>query len=237
VVGGPSCRRASSRSLKHLGPVGWARCAPRRHHQGAVETAPCGRRSGEQRLHEPAGPVAPLGVRPRSEAGLARPPVLKLVEEAVCGPGGLELEEAQHQRAGEARNRRLKGGAHAGQRCVQPLLQLGEEGGGIAGADREVRDRARNRAYRAEQPPEGAEQPEEEPSAVRYAGVVRFFEPGIDPVEQRAYARRQFSRRAAPPAIAPSAPAGAAAVSDSSCPPRRNWSIQAISRVEAEDME
>jgi hypothetical protein len=55
--------------------------------------------------------------------GDGRKPVLQFGVEAVLGAAGLEVEEAQHQRAGEAEQRGREGRAHAGQRRGEAELE------------------------------------------------------------------------------------------------------------------
>ena len=96
------------------------------------------------------------------EAGKARQPVLQLVVEAILRLARLEIEEAQHERAGEAEHRGGKGGRHAGKRTGQAAFQLVENGVDVAAADAHALDHIGNGAHRLEQAPEGAEQAEED---------------------------------------------------------------------------
>ena len=94
----------------------------------------------------------------RGEAGKARQPVLQLVIEAILRLTRLEIEEAQHERAGEAEHRGGKGGRHAGERTGQTAFELVEDSVDVAAADAHALDHVGDRADGLQQAPEGAEQ-------------------------------------------------------------------------------
>ena len=136
---------------------------------------------------------------PRDMAGIAAgqpgqpgEPLLHLVVEAVLRLARLQVEEAQHQRAGQAEQRRAEGDAHARYRRRQPGLELVEHHHEITLADRQAVDHLADRADRLEQAPEGAEQAEEDQKADLVArDVAKFVEPGADAVEQIAHRHRR----------------------------------------------
>src|SRR6266700_1964837 len=88
-------------------------------------------------------------------------PVFEVGVEAVLRLARLQVEEAEDQRAGEAKQRARKRDAHAAERRGEALLQRVEQRTGITPDLQAVDDRA-DRADRLDQAPEGAEQAEED---------------------------------------------------------------------------
>ena len=114
----------------------------------------------------------------RRQLGDAGQPFLELVVEPAVGVAGLQLQEAQHERAGEAEQRRRERRSHALQRRGQAGLQVGEHGDVVGGAGVERADGLADRLDGLEQAPEGAEQAEEHQQADHIAaGVARLIEP------------------------------------------------------------
>ena len=143
-----------------------------------------------------------------------REPVLEIGVEAVLRLAGLQVEEAEHQRAGEAEQRGRERNAHAAERRGEALLQRVEDRAGVA-ADLEAVDHVADRADGLDQAPEGAEQAEEDQQAGHVARhVARLVEPGRDRIEDAAHHLRARSpcgrcgRRGSSPS-ARAAPAGA----------------------------
>ena len=107
-------------------------------------------------------------------------PVFQVDVEAVLRLARLQVEEAEHERAGETEQRGREGDAHAGERRGEAFLQGVEHGAGIA-AEGETLDHPAHRADGFDQAPEGAEQAEENQQAGHVArDVARFVEPGCN---------------------------------------------------------
>ena len=122
------------------------------------------------------------------EVGDRGQPVFQLGVEARLRPAGLQVEEAEHQRTGEAEERGREGRAHAGERRGKAGLQRVEHGGRVAGAGIERLDRVADRADRGEQAPERAEQAEEDQQADEIARhVAALVEPRGDRIQHRAH--------------------------------------------------
>src|SRR6185312_5135451 len=62
------------------------------------------------------GIAAIAAERAAGEPRIARQPFLEVVVEAILREAGLEVEKAQHERAGEAEERGAERGAHAAER-------------------------------------------------------------------------------------------------------------------------
>ncbi len=116
-----------------------------------------------------------------------RKPVFEIRIETILRLARLQIEEAEHERAGKAEQRRGKGDAHAAERRGKTAFQILEDRAGIA-ADLERLNDLADRADRIEQSPEGAEQSEEDEEAGEVArDVARFVETRGDRIEDRAH--------------------------------------------------
>ena len=113
------------------------------------------------------------------------------------GVARLQLQEAQHQRAGETQQRGRERRAHAAQRRGEAVLQLVEHGDAVGRLGVERADGLAHRLDGIEQAPEGAEQAEEHQQAHQIAaGVARLVEPGADRIHDRAHGRGRQRQRA-----------------------------------------
>ena len=74
------------------------------------------------------------------EVGDGREPVLEVVVEHVLRLPGLEVEEAEDERAGKAEERGRERRAHAAQRRGEAGLEVLEDDAGVAGGDVERSD-------------------------------------------------------------------------------------------------
>ena len=128
-------------------------------------TASCSRRSRcASRRTAPAIAGARRASTVRSLHG-GREPVFQFGVEAVLRLARLQIEEAEHQRAGKAEQRGRERNAHAAERRGEAFAQRVEHGAGVA-ADLEVLDDVADRADGLDQAPERAEQAEEDQQAV-----------------------------------------------------------------------
>jgi hypothetical protein len=154
----PSARLAMAAATRWLEPPSPGACA-------AARTARASRRAGGGARHRRRRDVG-------ADIGDRRQPVFQLGVEAVLRPAGLEVEEAEDQRAGKAEQRGRERRAHAAQR----RRQAGPSACRARGR-RRCRHRApwmvlADRADRAEQAPERAEQAEEDQQAGEVARDV-----------------------------------------------------------------
>ena len=134
------------------------------------------------------------------QLGDAGEPILELVVEAPLRVAGLQIEEAQDQRAGEAEHRAGEGRAHALERAGQAFLQLIEQHHALAGIGVERADGGADRGHRLQQAPERAEQAEKDEQADQIARrLALLVEAGGDGVEQRAH--RAGGQRQMPGAV------------------------------------
>ena len=125
-------------------------------------------------------------------------PVLQVGVEAVLRLAGLQVEKSQHQRSGEAEQRRGERNPHAAQRRRQALLEGFEHRAGVA-ADLQALDHLADRADRLDQAPEGAEQAEENEQAGHVARhVAGFVEPVGDRIHHAAHGLRRHRHAADP---------------------------------------
>ena len=125
---------------------------------------------------------------PGREAGQAGQPLFQILQEAVVRLARLQFQEAHHQRAGEAEERGGEGRAHALQRLLQIALERLEQHRGVAAVDLQAGDGLAHRAHGLRQPPEGAEQAEEDQQADQVAReIVALVDAVLDAVEQRAH--------------------------------------------------
>ncbi len=144
----------------------------------------------EQRLDEGRHPGV-AGIPAQSAAGEARvtrQPLLEVVVEAVLSEPRLQIEESQHERAGEAEERGAEGGAHAAQGRGEAGFQRFEGARRIAGARGQPADHAADRLHRLQQPVERPEQSQEDEHADQIArGLARLVEPRADAIQQSAH--------------------------------------------------
>ncbi|EAV45693.1 hypothetical protein SIAM614_23777 [Stappia aggregata IAM 12614] len=113
-------------------------------------------------------------------------PVFQFVVESVLRLAGLQIQEAQHQRARETEQRGREGRAHAGERRFQARFQVLEDDVGVARADVERLDGGADRADSLEQAPEGTEQAEEHQKAGEVARhLATFLKAHADGIEDR----------------------------------------------------
>ena len=123
-------------------------------------------------------------------------PVFQFGVEAVLRLARLQVEEAEHQRAGETEQRGRERNAHAAERRGEALAQRVEHAAGIA-AGLQPLDHAADRADGLDQAPEGAEQAEEHQKAGHVArDVARLVEAGGDRVENAAHQLRRHRHAA-----------------------------------------
>src|SRR5438552_4143385 len=87
-------------------------------------------------------------------------PVLEFGIEPVLRLARLQVEEAEHERAGKSEQRGRKGNSHSAERRGQSLLERIENRAGIA-AGFEAVDHIADRADRLDQSPERAKQAQE----------------------------------------------------------------------------
>ena len=126
-------------------------------------------------------------------------PVLELLEEAVLGMSCLQVEESQHQRSGQAEQRRAEGGAHSGQGSLQIIAQPTEHLSHVAARYLQARDDLARCDHGIEKTPECPEEPEKDQQAddiARYVPVLIEAQP--DAVEQGAHRGSGQARRARP---------------------------------------
>src|SRR6185312_371860 len=88
-------------------------------------------------------------------------PVLKVGVKAALRLAGLQIEEAENERAGKTEERRRKRNAHAVQRRGEAVFQVLEGGRGFAGNLQRLNDLA-DRSDGFQEAPEGAEEAEED---------------------------------------------------------------------------
>src|SRR5262245_51262131 len=101
----------------------------------------------------------------------ARQPVFEVGVKAVLRLPRLEVEEAEHQRAREAEERRRERDAHAAERSGKSALQILENRAGVPAHLQRLNNLA-DRTHGFEQPPEGAEQAEEDEEPGEIPGDV-----------------------------------------------------------------
>ena len=151
---------------------------------GVYATGARWRRAGRRRGRRAAARIDQV----RVEVGDRREPVLKVVVEHALRLAGLQVEEAEDERAGQAEQRRRKGDPHADERLGQAVLQVFEDHAGVRRGDVEVLDRRGDRANRLQQAPERPKQPEEDEQAGQVAAhVAVFVEPHLDGFEDRPH--------------------------------------------------
>ena len=156
-------------------------------------------------------------------------PVFELGVEARLRAAGLQVEEAEHQRAGKAEQRRREGRAHAGQRRRQPGLQRVEHRAAVARTGIERLDGVADRADRREQAPEGAEQAEEDQQADQVAqDVAALVEAGGDRI--RAWCASSWSKAPCVDDATSSAFIGASSTGSVTSEPARKELTQRTSR-------
>jgi hypothetical protein len=128
--------------------------------------------------------------------GQAGEPLLEIVVEAVLRLGGLKIDEAEDEGAGQAEQRRAEGRAHAAQGRRQARLQIVEHDDHVVAGERQVGDDAADRSDGFQQAPERAEQAEKDQQPRLVAGdVTALVETRADAVEQIAH-RQRIERRA-----------------------------------------
>ena len=143
----------------------------------------------EQGLYVGGHVAFAFGADAGGQLGHVRQPVLELVVEAVLRVAGLQVEEADHQRTGEAEERGREARRHAAERRVQLRFQRLEHGNGIA-ADAQVSDDLADGTDGGEQTPEGAEQAQEDQEADQVARkVALLLEADLHAVEDGAGGR------------------------------------------------
>ena len=170
--------------------------------QDALQPLEVLRRLLQQRLHigrHAAALAARIAEHAGGQPGEPRQPFLQLVIEAVLRLPGGQVEEAEHQRPGKPEHGGGKRRPHPPQRLGEPGLQLVEQLVHIPRADRHVADHIGDRTDRQQQPPEGAEQPEEDQQPRHVAGQLpRLVEPGGDPVQHAPHRRRRKAQPVGP---------------------------------------
>src|SRR5215467_5934298 len=144
-------------------------------------------------------PPLVIASRRRSIAALRSPeaapgggePILELGIEAVLRLTGLQVEETEHERAGESKQRRRERDSDAAERRGESLLERLEYGAGIA-TGLEAVDHVADRAHGLDQAPKRAEQAEEHEQAGHVARrITRFIQAGGDRIEDAAHHLRR----------------------------------------------
>ena len=153
-------------AVRLLQPVGQGRERALHVEHGAVELAAHLVRAGRR------------GAACRRQFGDARQPFLQLVVEAVVCMARLQIEKAEDERSGKAEEGGGEGGAHALQRCGEPVLQLLEHHHAVAGLGIERVDGRADRLHGLEQAPECAEQARGRRADRRGSGRCRAPRPG-----------------------------------------------------------
>ena len=198
-------------------------------------------RSAQRELVGARPPRRRLGRRRcRTTVGDRRQPVLELGVEAVLRVAGLQVEEAEDQRAGEAEQRGREGGAHAGERRRRPCLQLRRT---CTPASPPSRDRGldgRRRPSRSSRAgPRTCRAGRGRPAGRRGSARCRGSRRGAvgDRIEDASASSRSTARcgRRASPSSAPSARAAPAALASISAPARKELT-QRTSRNSRDDL-
>ena len=105
-------------------------------------------------------------------------PLFQAVVKAVLRVPSLKIENTQHQRAGEAKQRRAECRTHTGERTLQVALEVIENEVEVSTLGRQAGNDLTDPGYRVEQPPKGAQQAKEDQQADHIArDVARFVEP------------------------------------------------------------
>ena len=165
---GPESLRRGSPSRRSSRPVGTC-------FDGWRATAPPRSKIADRAARAPS---------PRIFAHRRREPVFQIGVKSVLRLAGLQIEEAEDQRSGEAEQRRRERNAHAAERCRQSFLQRIEHRAGIA-TDFQAFDHVTDRTDCFDQAPERAEQAEEDQKTGHVArDVPRLIKPRPDRIEQ-----------------------------------------------------
>ena len=123
-------------------------------------------------------------------------PVFQFGVETVLRLARLQVEEAEHQRAGETEQRGRERYAHAAERRGEALAQRVEHAAGIAAGFQPL-DHAADRTHGFDQAPERAEQAEEHQQPGHVAqDIARLVEAGGDRVENAAHQLRRHRHAA-----------------------------------------